>query len=109
MIDDLLKATKDERWTEASRLLYRHWVSTSQDVYPAHLERPWEASADETKIANELLYPLAAMFCAESAATAQQSEDDEKQSQQGHVLSSRLSVARSLFCCCSASEEKCLE
>uniref|UniRef100_A0A1I8B864 SCP domain-containing protein n=1 Tax=Meloidogyne hapla TaxID=6305 RepID=A0A1I8B864_MELHA len=63
MIDQLLKATQEERWPEASRLLYRHWVSTAQDVYPSLIKEPWNNSLDDVKIDNELIHPLAEMFC----------------------------------------------
>jgi hypothetical protein len=79
MIDDLLKTSREERWSDATKLIYKHWVSASKNVYPTHLDKPWEEGPAEIKIgfyrilkstlksnlANELLYPLAVMFCAE--------------------------------------------
>lgn len=78
MIDDLLKATRDERWPEVTELIYRHWIIASQTVYPAQMEHPWDGIVDDDKIANELLYPLAAIFCGESS-TVGQSNEAEKQ------------------------------
>ncbi|CAK5066505.1 unnamed protein product [Meloidogyne enterolobii] len=78
MIDQLLKATQEERWPEAEKLLYRHWVSTAQDVYPALIKEPWNNFLDEVKIDNELIHPLAQMFCVGTPAQEEGKEEGHK-------------------------------
>lgn len=50
MIDELVKLTREEAWTDATELLYRHWVSSSLAVYPADVPTPWDGTVDEAKI-----------------------------------------------------------
>jgi len=50
MIDDLLKTSREERWSEVAKLIYKHWVSASKNVYPTHLEKPWEEGPNDIKI-----------------------------------------------------------
>lgn len=50
MIDELSKVTREEDWAKVKNLLYRHWVTSSQIIYPAQLPKPWEFVSDEVKI-----------------------------------------------------------
>ncbi|KAF7638115.1 E3 ubiquitin-protein ligase [Meloidogyne graminicola] len=86
MIDKLLNATKDERWSEASELLYRHWVSSSQDVFPALIKEPWNNSLDDVNIANEFIHPLVEMFCVETCAQESCKIKEEGNNQQNISL-----------------------
>ncbi|KAL3116459.1 hypothetical protein niasHT_006906 [Heterodera trifolii] len=70
MIDELQRLTREACWSDASELLYKHWISASHSVFPTHLPKPWEAVVDEAKIESNVLYPLAAMFCADSPSLA---------------------------------------
>ncbi|KAH7722004.1 Zinc finger in N-recognin family protein [Aphelenchoides avenae] len=65
MIDQLLKAAREEDWPRASELLYEHWSSLCPTTYTAPTEQPWENRYDESKINENLLHPIAAMFCGE--------------------------------------------
>lgn len=50
MIDQLLKAAREEDWPRASKLLYEHWSSLCPTTYTAPNEQPWENRYDEAKI-----------------------------------------------------------
>uniref|UniRef100_A0A183BIN6 E3 ubiquitin-protein ligase n=1 Tax=Globodera pallida TaxID=36090 RepID=A0A183BIN6_GLOPA len=68
MIDELQKLTREACWADASEMLYKHWISVSQSIFPANVPKPWEAVADEAKIESDVLYPLAAMFCVDGSS-----------------------------------------
>ncbi|KAI6219878.1 E3 ubiquitin-protein ligase [Aphelenchoides besseyi] len=63
MIDQLIKATNNNDWELAAKLLYDHWLLKSVECFAVREKDPWETQFDEKKINDSLFYPLAVAFC----------------------------------------------
>lgn len=56
MIDQLLKATREEDWRTASALLYQHWSNVCPSAYLLTKDNPWDNAVDDKKICK--FYPF---------------------------------------------------
>jgi hypothetical protein len=54
MIDRLLKATEEQKWSQASQLLSEHWITNALDCFNCNEKDPWETPFDEKKISKSI-------------------------------------------------------
>uniref|UniRef100_A0AC35TMK3 Sulfatase domain-containing protein n=1 Tax=Rhabditophanes sp. KR3021 TaxID=114890 RepID=A0AC35TMK3_9BILA len=62
MTEKLLKAGRDADWPLVSKLMFEHWSETCPKLYHEGNDKPWQYCANEAKIYDELVRPVAALL-----------------------------------------------